>query len=97
LGYEDGFFHVFSHVEIGTGITRENPVFAINQSKTPLGTENRGFMINFRVDDLDVYLNRLVGHGVTQDREMIVWERGKHAWVRDPDGNLIELYEELKR
>ena len=52
-------------------------------------------MINFRVDDLDVYLDRLVGHGVTQDREMIVWERGKRAWVHDPDGNLIELYEEI--
>ena len=95
LGHEDGFFHVFPHVEVGTGTTRENPVFAINQSKAPLATGNRGFMINFRVDDLNGYLERLAGHGVTQDREMVIWERGKHAWVRDPDGNLIELYEEL--
>ena len=95
LGHEDGFFHVFPHVEVGTGIARENPVFAINQSGAPLAAENRGFMINFRVDDLDAYLERLAGHGVSQDREMVVWERGKHAWVRDRDGNLIELYEEL--
>ena len=94
-GHDEGFFHVFPHVEVGTGITRENPVFAINQSKTSLSTTGRGFMINFRVDDLDVYLSELADRGVAQDREMIVWERGKHAWVRDLDGNLIELYEEL--
>jgi hypothetical protein len=23
------------------------------------------------------------------------WERGKHAWITDLDGNRVELYEEL--
>lgn len=32
---------------------------------------------------------------VTVEGEVLVWERGKHAWIRDLDGNQVELYEEM--
>jgi catechol 2,3-dioxygenase-like lactoylglutathione lyase family enzyme len=93
--HEGGFFHVFVHVDVESGIERENPVFAINPASGPLSETGRGFMLNFRVDDLDDYLADLTANGVEQDRPMSQWERGKHAWVRDIDGNVLELYEEL--
>ena len=56
---------------------------------------NRGFTINFRVDDLQEFLDQLNQKGVEMEGDILEWERGKHAWVKDPDGNLIELYEEI--
>ena len=48
-----------------------------------------------RVDDLDAFLAELRAKGITNEGEIMVWEQGKHAWIRDLDGNRIELYEEL--
>jgi len=92
---ESGGYHVFHTIDAETGDARENPVFAINQSKETLPASNRGFMFNFRVDDLDEFLEELESQGIKQEREKIKWKRGKHAWVKDIDGNMIELYEEL--
>lgn len=94
-GSENGGYHVFNTVDAESGVTRENPVFAINQSKEPLPEKNRGFMFNFRVDHLDDFLIQLEAKGIQQERELLQWERGKHAWIKDLDGNLIELFEEL--
>jgi D-3-phosphoglycerate dehydrogenase len=51
------------------------------------------FMINFRVDDLDGLLERLRAAGATivggPDQE----PNGRFAWVMDPEGNKIELWE----
>jgi hypothetical protein len=32
---------------------------------------------------------------VEVEAQILEWERGKHAWIRDPDGNRVEIYEEL--
>ena len=51
------------------------------------------FMINLRVDDLDAMLAELQAKGVEplgrQDEEY-----GKFAWILDPDGVKIELWEQ---
>jgi catechol 2,3-dioxygenase-like lactoylglutathione lyase family enzyme len=42
-------------------------------------------------EDLDLWRQRLVGHGVEIEHEL-VWERGgRSLYFRDPAGNLIEL------
>ncbi len=52
------------------------------------------FMINLRVDDLDAFLIELKAKGVeaigTQNEDY-----GKFAWIVDPDGLKIELWEQL--
>ena len=48
-----------------------------------------------RVDDLDGFLEMLRSKSVAVEGEVLVWERGKHAWVRDADGNRVEVYEEV--
>ncbi len=53
-----------------------------------------GFMINLRVDDLDVFLLQLREKGV--DVLGSVDEGyGKFAWLLDPDGVKIELWQQV--
>jgi len=65
-------------------------VFSNNEYFKP-GTAN--FMINFRVDDLDGFVAGLRQKGVE-----ILGESdegyGKFAWVMDPDGIKIELWQQ---
>lgn len=52
------------------------------------------FMINLRVDDLDAFLVELKDKGIepvgTQNEDY-----GKFAWIVDPDGVKVELWEQL--
>ncbi len=47
------------------------------------------------MDDLDAVLNRLAMIGIKPDGDLLEWEGGRHAGIQDPEGNRIELYEEL--
>ena len=51
------------------------------------------FMINYRVDDLDALLAQLRSDGVDVVGGPEAHENGKFAWIMDPDGNKIELWE----
>jgi catechol 2,3-dioxygenase-like lactoylglutathione lyase family enzyme len=90
------FFVVFRTRDLNSQEIRENPVFAINQTEAALApAEQRGLTINLRVADLEDTLSELTTAGVQVEEKRIAWEGGKHGWVRDLDGNRIELYEEL--
>jgi catechol 2,3-dioxygenase-like lactoylglutathione lyase family enzyme len=51
------------------------------------------FMVNFRVDDLDGLLAKLTADGVWVDERREDYEFGRFAWIRDLDGNRVELWE----
>jgi len=51
------------------------------------------FMINYRVDDLDEMIAQLRAAGVTIAGGPESHENGKFAWIMDPDGNNVELWE----
>ena len=55
--------------------------------------QGREFMVNYRVSDLDALLERLRAAGVWIDERRDDSEYGKFAWIADPEGNRIELYE----
>jgi predicted enzyme related to lactoylglutathione lyase len=50
-------------------------------------------MINYRVDDLREMLAQLTKNGVEILKGPELHENGKFAWVMDPDGNKVELWE----
>jgi predicted enzyme related to lactoylglutathione lyase len=50
-------------------------------------------MFNFRVENLDELLRTLAEEGVTIDPKREDYEFGKFAWITDPEGNRIELWE----
>jgi predicted enzyme related to lactoylglutathione lyase len=54
------------------------------------------FMINYRVDDLDGLLAALMEEGVQIDPKRDDTEYGRFAWIMDPEGNRIELWEPPK-
>jgi predicted enzyme related to lactoylglutathione lyase len=53
------------------------------------------FMINYRVDNLDELLAQLRASGVDVIQGPESHENGKFAWIMDPDGNKIELWEPM--
>ena len=53
------------------------------------------FMINYRVDDLDALLAQLREDGVAVVAGPESHENGKFAWIMDPDGNKVELWEPM--
>lgn len=55
----------------------------------------QSFMINYRVADLEALLQELKQAGVVQVGDMQVEPYGKFAWVLDPDGQKIELWEPI--
>ena len=51
------------------------------------------FMVNYIVDDLDALLERLQKEGVKIDPKRQDADYGRFAWIYDPDGNKIELWQ----
>lgn len=54
------------------------------------------FMVNYRVDDLDALLAALREEGVEIDPKREDHDYGRFAWITDPEGNKIELWEPPK-
>ena len=51
------------------------------------------FMINYRVDNLSELLDQLRASGVDVIQGPESHENGRFAWIMDPDGNKVELWE----
>lgn len=51
------------------------------------------FMINYRVDDLGALIHQLRNEGIEIVAGPESHENGKFAWIMDPDGNKVELWE----
>ena len=58
-----------------------------------MAPSTREVMIDFAVDDLDAYLTRLKAKGVTILKSSDGGATGKFAWILDPDGTKIELWQ----
>jgi predicted enzyme related to lactoylglutathione lyase len=55
------------------------------------------FMINYRIDNMSEMLAQLKRNGVEIVNGPESHEHGKFAWVLDPDGNKVELWEPMPR
>ena len=55
----------------------------------------REFMINFAVDDLDAFLARIAAKGVKPLKRDDSDPSGRFAWIVDPDGTKVELWQPL--
>jgi predicted enzyme related to lactoylglutathione lyase len=53
-------------------------------------------MVNFAVDDLDALVAKLAAKGVTALKRDDSDPYGKFAWILDPDGTKIELWQPTK-
>ncbi len=57
------------------------------------GNPDQQYMINYRVRNMEDLLEKLKAEGVEIVKPMESIEFGKFAWVNDPDGHRIELWE----
>ena len=53
-------------------------------------------MINYRVENLDALVAALRAEGVEIDPRREDYDYGRFAWILDPEGNRIELWEPPK-
>ncbi len=66
---------------------------AVPESTGYFAPSTRDFMINYAVDDLDALLARLRAHGVEVLKRDDTDANGRFAWILDPEGNKIELWQ----
>jgi catechol 2,3-dioxygenase-like lactoylglutathione lyase family enzyme len=59
-----------------------------------LAPSKREFMIDFAVDDVDAFVARLKAKGVVILKQ-VSDPTGKFAWILDPDGTKIELWQPI--
>ncbi len=59
----------------------------------PFSPSAAGFMINYRVDDLHALVGALRDEGCQVLDRIEESEYGRFAWVIDPEGNKVELWQ----
>jgi predicted enzyme related to lactoylglutathione lyase len=59
------------------------------------GPGNAQFMVNYIVDDMDAFLDRMKQESVKIDPKRQDESYGRFAWIYDSDGNKIELWQPL--
>ena len=67
------------------------------QSSDYMAPSTREFMVNFAVDDMDAFIAGLEKKGVTILKRDDSDPYGKFAWIVDPEGTKIELWQAKKK
>ncbi len=62
-------------------------------SSKSVSPSESSFMINYRIDNMDEMIAQLKSGGVEIQKGPEYHENGVFAWVMDPDGNKVELWE----
>ena len=63
------------------------------QETAYFGDGAQSSMVNFRVDDLEQLLADLAAAGVRVDPHREEYDYGRFAWIWDPEGNRVELWQ----
>lgn len=79
-------------IPAGTGMTTWN---AFPNDTKYFGESEQAVMINYRVDDMDALVAKLVAAGVWVDPNRQDESYGRFAWIKDLDGNRVELWQPL--
>lgn len=80
---------------LGFEPTIEVPYYGLPGAIQRFSPSDSSFMINYRVDNLDEMLAQLHAAGVAVIAGPESHENGMFAWIMDPDGNKVELWEPM--
>lgn len=94
--YEDGKVYgtEFKYRRLSDSSKVDSTVFSITQSKAVLPAERNQAVINYRVRDLAAFLEQLKAESIEIEKTED-FDYGRFAWIMDPEGNRIELYQPL--
>ena len=87
------FYATFEYRDLTDASIKRTTAWAILSSANDITGAARTGQINYRVRSMAETLSHLQSKGVTIDKAED-YEYGKFAWLTDPDGNKIELWEE---
>ena len=95
---DEGGYSIFSWRDADHPEKTGETVWSLMPQETPyLEPSRASWMINYRVEDLDLMLAQLRAANVTVvEVGEVVEEYGRFAWIIDPEGNKIELWEPPK-
>ena len=88
----DSIYKLFEYRDIENPEIKRTIVWAIIPTKQDIKDQPRTGKINYRVKNLGEILNHLKSKGVAIEKTAED-PYGNFAWLRDPDGNQIELWE----
>jgi catechol 2,3-dioxygenase-like lactoylglutathione lyase family enzyme len=93
----DGSCAIFPWLDADDPEKEGMTVWTINKRDTTYyGGGPQTFMVNYRVENLDELVETLKSEGVWVDEKRDNSDFGKFAWIKDPEGNRIELWEPPK-
>ena len=85
--------HDFYHREVEDPQREWRTVWAILPLADQVAPEPTGFRITYRVTDLADFVRQLGARGIEIEREE-EHAYGRSAWIQDPEGRSIELWED---
>ena len=87
--------HIFEWKEADSGAEGQTVWALFPPGSKKFDPSPAGFMLNYRVADMEALISALQHEGVAiQGRED--GDYGKFAWIMDPEGNRVELWEPPK-
>lgn len=89
----NSMYQSFEYRDFANASLKRTTTWAVLRSDHDLSGKPRTGQINYRVKSMTETLSHLQSKGVAVDKTEDC-EYGKFAWVTDPDGNKIELFEE---
>ncbi len=104
LGLEETYRFPYAgepeHVEfrIGSSTIAVSSAAGLRSHGLPPATPGHTFEIGLKTDDVDAAVNELRNAGVTIMKELSDSSAGnRYAYITDPDGNWISLYQKLSK
>jgi predicted enzyme related to lactoylglutathione lyase len=86
--------HKFATVDLETG-RKNHTIFSLFPETTAYyEPSDKSYMLNFRVRKIDSLIEELKSSGIRIIGSTENYDYGKFAWLLDPDGNKIELWED---
>ena len=94
VGGEGWGGHIFKWKRDDTGAPAQTVWSPFKADTTYFQPSDKPYMVNLRVDDLDATLAALRAEGCNVLDRYDASEQGKFGYVLDPEGGLVELWEE---
>ncbi|MBL9201757.1 MAG: VOC family protein [Opitutaceae bacterium] len=85
------FIEVFDHADAHRRSASAKTLESLEEPRDPWLMRYNHFCL--QVEGLDAYVAQLESRGVTVAGRKTGHDRSRQAWIKDPDGNLIELQE----
>ena len=92
----NSIYATFESRDIENPEIKRTTAWAIMPTKEDIKDKPRTGKINYTVKNLAEFLSQLKSKGVTIEKTEEYPSMGTFAWLKDPDGNSIELWEPAK-